>query len=81
MEANKPIENGHKTWMNTHSQWGHQKHSTFPIIKESKPKTTVKYYPIPVKGDIIKKMTELLMMKVLIRIRVKGMSTCPHVVG
>lgn len=80
MEANKPIENGHKTWMNTHSKWGHQKHSTFAITKESKPKTTVKYL-IPVKRDIIKWMTKLLMMKVLVRVRVKGMDTCPHVVG
>ena len=64
----------------TRGQWGHQKHSTFPIIKESKTKTTVKYYLIPVKGDIIKKMTKLLMMRDLVRIRVKGKDTCQHVV-
>lgn len=66
----------------THRQWGHQKHSIFPIIKESKHKSTVNYYLIPVKRDLIKKIMKLLMMKVLVRIKVKAMDTCaPHVVG
>lgn len=37
MEANKPIENEHKTWMNTHSQWGHQKHSQLLRNQNLKP--------------------------------------------
>lgn len=42
-----------------HGQWVHQKHSISQIIKELKIKTIVKYYLIPVRRDIIKRMTKL----------------------